>query len=311
MAPISRMFGGTVTPQLLMRLGEGLLNSGTMLALFAPDDSLNFASPEFVTLYDIQSGPQTFNSIIRHCHQARVGPLIESDDIERWLAAANAKRRSRALRKFEIDMVDGRWMYAIETTFDDQWILTAVTDFTAVKHKEFNLRTARDAAITASETDHLTGLYNRGATMKRLNAILERMQKSGQIFSIVLVDLDHFKMINDHFGHDGGDHVLVHFAACIRNVLRERDVTGRVGGEEFLFIMPGANARQARTVVERLQAHLRDQRLKLGEVNLRYTFSAGIAEWCEGKTVAGLYKEADIALYAAKAAGRDQVRQAG
>lgn len=299
-----------MTPQLLMRLGEGLLKSGTMLALFGPDDTLQFATPDFVSLYDIQPGAQTFGSIMRHCHACKTGPLIEADDIDAWLEAANTKRRSKALRKFEVDMVDGRWMYAIETTFDDNWVLVAVTDFTAVKYKEFTLRTARDEAIAASETDHLTGLFNRGAAMKRFGAILDRAMQGGQVFSIVLLDLDHFKMINDHFGHDGGDHVLVHFSGCMRDVLRERDVTGRVGGEEFLFVMPGASMDQAGNVVERLRAHLRDQRLKIGDVTLRYTFSAGIAEWAPGKTLQGLYKDADQALYAAKSAGRDQARHA-
>lgn len=310
MASDGRSYQSNMTPQLLMRLGEGLLHSGTMLALFAPDDTLQFATPDFVRLYDVQPGPQTFDSIMRHCHVWKTGPLIETDDIDAWLAAANTKRRSKTVRKFEVDMIDGRWMYAIETTFDDDWVLVAVTDFTAVKHKEFTLRTARDEAIAASETDHLTGLFNRGAAMKRFGSILDRAAQGGQMFSIVVLDLDHFKMINDHFGHDGGDQVLVHFSGCMRDVLRDRDVTGRVGGEEFLFVMPGASGDQAGTVVERLRAHLRDQRLKIGDVTLRYTFSAGIAEWEPGKTLQGLYRDADQALYAAKAAGRDQARNA-
>ncbi len=310
MASDGKSYQSNMTPQLLMRLGEGLLNSGTMLALFAPDDTLQFATPDFVRLYDVQPGPQTFGSIMRHCHMWKTGPLIETDDMDAWLAAADTKRRSKPLRKFEVDMADGRWMYAIETTFDDSWVLVAVTDYTAVKHKEATLRTARDEAIAASETDHLTGLFNRGAAMKRFGAILDRAAQNQQIFSVVVLDLDHFKMINDHFGHDGGDQVLVHFSGCMRDVLRDRDVTGRVGGEEFLFVMPGASMVQAGAVVERLRAHLRDQRLKVGDVTLRYTFSAGIAEWAPGKTLQGLYKDADQALYAAKAAGRDQARNA-
>ena len=310
MASDTRSFENNLTPELLMRLGEGLLSSGTMLALFAPDDSLNFATPDFLRLYDVQPGHQTFGSVMRHCYAHKTGPLIETDDIDAWLEAANIKRRSRSLRKFEVDMVDGRWMYAIETRFDDDWVLLAVTDYTAVKHKEATLRTARDEAIVASETDHLTGLFNRGAAMKRFGAILDRAVQAGQDFSVVLLDLDHFKMINDHFGHDGGDQVLVHFAGCMRNALRDRDVTGRVGGEEFLIVMPGASVSQASGMVERLRAHLRDQRLKVGDVTLRYTFSAGIAGWQPGKTLQGLYRDADQALYAAKSAGRDQARNA-
>lgn len=309
MTETDQFFGSPLTPELLMRLGQGLLDSGTALALFAPDDRLGFATADFLKLYAVQPGAQTFGSIMRHCHAHKVGPLIDCQDIEAWLDVVQTKRRSKPLRRFEVDLIDGRWMWAIETTFPDGWVLTAVTDFTAIKHKEFTLRSARDAAIAASETDDLTGLYARGAAMKRFDQLLEQSKMSGESLTAVLVDLDHFKMINDHFGHDGGDQVLVHFATCIRDVLRDRDILGRVGGEEFLFVMPGANGHQAARIIERLQAHLRDQRLKIDEINMRYTFSAGIAEWSAGKTLESLYREADQALYAAKSAGRDQVRR--
>jgi diguanylate cyclase (GGDEF)-like protein len=134
---------------------------------------------------------------------------------------------------------------------------------------------------------------------------------TGELFSAVLIDLDRFKAINDRYGHDAGDRVLAHFAACAKKVLRERDILGRVGGEEFLIIMPGASREQAHTVIERLQAHVRRQHITLGGVTVSYTFSAGIAEWERSKTLDGLYHEADQALYMAKHAGRNQVKLAG
>jgi diguanylate cyclase (GGDEF)-like protein len=263
-----------------------------------------------MALYDVQPGDQTFNTIMRHCWESGLGPRIETDDIDDWLERANAKRRSEAVRQFEVDMVDGRWLLISETTLADDWIILSVADLTTVKRREFRLASDRDAAITASETDHLTGLFNRGATMTRFGHLVDRAVKSGEVFSAVLIDLDHFKSINDRFGHDCGDRVLAHFAASAGAVLRDRDIIGRVGGEEFLILMPGANINQACAVVERLQASLSGQRLTLRDVIVRYGFSAGVAEWARGKTPDALYREADQALYAAKNAGRNRVRRA-
>ncbi|MDC7681913.1 GGDEF domain-containing protein [Asticcacaulis sp. BYS171W] len=297
-------------PEVLQKLAEGLLASGTALAIFTPDDGLHYASADFRDIYAVQDGAQTFSSIMRYCFAHKVGPLIEAEDIEPWLAMANAKRRSQANRKFEIDLLDGRWMWASETTFAGGWILLMIADCTFVKAKEFHLRSARDAAIVASETDYLTGLLNRGAMMKRFGDLIESCVVSGEVFSVVLIDLDHFKAINDRFGHQAGDEVLRHFADAARAILRGADLFGRIGGEEFLLIMPRATEDQALKVLKRLQNELRVQTLPTNDVILRYTFSAGVAQWQATKTLDGLYREADQALYAAKHAGRDQVRVA-
>lgn len=299
------------TPKMLMRIAQGLLISGRAMAVFAPDDSIHLATEGFRALYNMPPGPQTFESLMRHCWQTGRGPHIETEDIESWLAAANALRRSQPVREFEVDMIDGRWFWISEATLPDGWLIVSIANITSVKRRELRLATDRDAAITAAETDHLTGLYNRGATMTRFSRLVERAQRSQEVFSVVLIDLDHFKSVNDHFGHDAGDQVLVHFAASASAALRERDIIGRVGGEEFLILMPGANLAQSCAIVERLQAHVRDQRISLNGVTLRYTFSAGIAEWRDGLTTDSLYKGADQALYAAKDAGRNLIGRAG
>ncbi|WP_081606783.1 GGDEF domain-containing protein [Asticcacaulis benevestitus] len=298
-------------PETIAHIGEGMLAAGIAMALFTPRETLHFATPGFIELYDIQPGQQSLASILRHCAETGVGPVFEADDIEPWLVKNREELRHGGSLHFEVAMRDGRWVLGTKTQLSDGWIVLVITDFTAVKRREFRLESDRDAALIAAETDHLTGIYNRGATMVRFGRLVERATKTGEVFSAVLIDLDMFKAINDQHGHDGGDQVLVHFAACATQALRERDILGRVGGEEFLIIMPGATRKQAHTVIERLQAHVRDQRLILGGATLRYTFSAGIAEWKRSKTLDGLYHEADQALYAAKHAGRNQVKLAG
>jgi len=299
-----------LNPEINRLLAEGILASENPVAVFAPDDTLHFASDSFRALYHVGAGTQTFSSIIRHCFRSGVGPLIATDDIEKWLDGANAKRRSQGIRRFEIDFLDGRWMLASESTFVDGWIFFIITDITVLKNKEFLLRDARDAALSAAETDYLTGMLNRGAMMNRLSRLVEASRSAERRFSIALIDLDHFKMINDRFGHDTGDAVLRHFAACANEAVRDNDYFGRVGGEEFLLVMADAGEDQACRVLERLRYHVQTRPFDTGKVALKYTFSAGVVEWRPGMSLEELYSTADKALYVAKSDGRDRLRRA-
>ena len=161
-----------------------------------------------------------------------------------------------------------------------------------------------------SVTDALTGLSNRRSIMSHLNREQNRSLQQGPSLSIVLVDLDHFKSINDTWGHQVGDRVLVLAAQALRESVRQNDLVGRWGGEEFLILLPGTDTEGALTQVERVRAHLRKVVVPLEDgAEVRITGSIGV--FCnEGRqqlTVEQLLHYADEALYAAKAAGRDCV----
>ncbi len=155
------------------------------------------------------------------------------------------------------------------------------------------------------EHDALTGLYNRRHMQILLEAEMERCRRSGHSFCIALVDLDHFKFINETYGPHLGDEVLRNFARHIRLILRETDVVARWGGEEFLLIMPDTNpSERAKVGLERLRRSLMLQTMSLQAPDLRATFSAGIAVYHADETMDQVLDRADRALYQAKAAGR-------
>jgi len=158
----------------------------------------------------------------------------------------------------------------------------------------------------AAATDPLTGLPNR----RVFDAALERLVESGQAGCVAIFDLDHFKSINDRFGHDGGDRVLNAFAATARRLVRDDDVVARLGGEEFGILLPGATRDQATAVCERLRAAVGAQPVPLGEETARVTASAGLAATRPGIDAGELLRAADAALYRAKADGRDRLRLA-
>jgi diguanylate cyclase (GGDEF)-like protein len=160
---------------------------------------------------------------------------------------------------------------------------------------------------SAATTDGLTGLLNRRATEERLEAELSRSSRHQVKTAIALVDLDRFKLINDTLGHATGDRYLVHLGELLRGHVRALDVAGRLGGDEFLVILPMTSADEGAVFARRFQAGL----AKFGEAHPEFgqtTVSIGLAEAPrDGTTVASLLAVADAALYRAKGAGRDQV----
>ncbi|MFA7438701.1 diguanylate cyclase [Castellaniella sp.] len=156
----------------------------------------------------------------------------------------------------------------------------------------------------AAHADPLTGLGNR----RGLDLMLEKLVGEDQPFAIIAFDIDHFKTVNDAYGHAVGDQVLCAFAKLIGHVVRMDDTVFRVGGEEFLVLLPDADVHRAAQLAERLKAHLAGQPLLPD--GLRLTVSAGVADWQPGSSVPAAIETADQALYRAKRAGRNRVEMA-
>lgn len=175
--------------------------------------------------------------------------------------------------------------------------LIALSDISQIKAVQEELR-------SASYTDGLTGIYNRRYLFLRLAKEIDLHQRYHQPFSIILLDLDHFKSINDTHGHRVGDEVLVRVAATLRQCTRTVDVIGRHGGEEFLIIMPQTGIELALRIAERIRVAVRD--IHWNRPGLQVTVSAGVREF-DGTDIDGFVEAADHCLYEAKGAGRDRV----
>lgn len=159
----------------------------------------------------------------------------------------------------------------------------------------------------AARTDELTGLSNRRDMLHRLNEEYSRYRRSGHHFSVVLIDLDLFKHINDDFGHDAGDEVLRSFSELMQTVTRQTDVAARWGGEEFLILLPDTSLLQALTLAERLRSEVAGAEFSFAGQRMPVTISAGICSIAKTGTVDELLKQADVHLYSAKEDGRNRV----
>lgn len=176
-----------------------------------------------------------------------------------------------------------------------------ITDVTALKQTEAMLR-------VLSNTDSLTGAWNRRHFIDLAEAEVERSRRYARPFSLLALDIDHFKRINDAHGHAIGDEALRAFTAACRSTLRTNDVLGRMGGEEFAVLLPETDGKGARHAAERIRARVRTLAVPAGQEYVRLTVSIGWASSARGeRSLDAMLSCADEALYRAKDQGRDRV----
>ncbi|GLW10806.1 GGDEF domain-containing protein [Microtetraspora sp. NBRC 13810] len=160
----------------------------------------------------------------------------------------------------------------------------------------------------AARTDPKTGLLNAAAWQREADTEIVRARRTGSALAVLIVDIDHFKRVNDRHGHLVGDQVLAGVAATLRSQLREYDVIGRFGGEEFVVLLPHTEVREARLIAERLRVRVGMMAIPADDVMISVTISAGVALMSlHGDDLIELLAAADLALYRAKELGRDQV----
>jgi diguanylate cyclase (GGDEF)-like protein len=175
-----------------------------------------------------------------------------------------------------------------------------------IKIKEIERDAILAQADEVSHTDALTYLPNRRQVIKRLQIEVHRADRYKTPLSISMMDIDHFKNINDSYGHTVGDVVLLELANTLRDGIRKSDMVGRYGGEEFLIVLPNTVLQRASDLAARLCKKVREREIDLGE-KVHITVSIGVAEYKHGEeNWQKLLSRADMALYKAKNAGRDR-----
>jgi len=171
-----------------------------------------------------------------------------------------------------------------------------------------DLKLAENKLVTLATHDFLTGLLNRREMHRRLEEELQRARRNGMPFSIFMLDLDHFKKVNDVHGHSAGDLVLQAVAAVMQQTVRLYDLCGRYGGEEFLVALPDTDLAEAAATAERLRLAIANQQIAVTDgATLQITASIGVASLNPSETIDQLVSRADDAMYLGKQQGRNQV----
>ncbi len=183
-----------------------------------------------------------------------------------------------------------------------------IYDVTDVATNRRQLQAANQELQRLSSTDRLTGLFNRGHWEEMLRQDYARHRRYERNAALVMFDIDHFKRINDSYGHQAGDAVIQQTAELVRQCTRDADIAGRYGGEEFVVLLPDTDSEGAVTFAERLRQSIEAHEVVHEGRSIRFTVSLGIADLSEPTNgYAQLIERADIALYSSKASGRNQV----
>ncbi len=191
------------------------------------------------------------------------------------------------------------------------YVCITITDMTEAAASRFELGEVRDinkTLVKMTNHDGLTALYNKTYVENQVALEFNRAKRYNTVFSLIFFDIDKFKQVNDTHGHLGGDEVLKKIARCIDHKLRDSDVLGRYGGEEFLALLPQTGEAQAIVLAQRLRKTVEEVMTPFDDGEIRVTISLGVIEYRQDmKTHLQMIHEADIALYHSKTNGRNAV----
>ena len=279
-------------------------------AILTADDRLLCANRAFMDVFFVEESKligQYFSDIMRNAFHPSKGPRIDADNIDAWLNRVQQLRRSRDFRLFEVDLVDGRWFLFSEQTMPDGEMLLQTKDITKQKIMEQHLNEHARRLTDLALTDELTQIANRRSFVASVQSEITRCSRQLCAMAFFLLDIDHFKTINDTYGHQAGDAVLRQLAALVKRTLREYDIFGRIGGEEFGVFLSQTNRETAEEVAERLRQLIAHEAFFIDGRELNITLSIGIALARDKTSFEQLYADADAALYQAKHSGRNKV----
>lgn len=197
----------------------------------------------------------------------------------------------------------------ITKPFDPEELVARVKVHLKIKKLQDELKRSNELLLELSNTDHLTGLFNRRYMMEALDKEVQRSIRKGGNLSLIMLDIDHFKQVNDSYGHLQGDVVLQKVALQLQKELRSYDCAARYGGEEFVAILPDSSLKEAVFVADRIRLAVQGTRFSGPIAKLNLTVSLGVAWFSTdaAQSVDGFIKLADDALYRAKEHGRNRV----
>ena len=295
---------------LTTRIGDFLSVTQDGYAIFSADDILIGCNQAYADLMFIdfdQIIGKSFNQQCRIAFKNQQGPKIETSDIEQWLEIAKTKRRAQEFRIFEVDLIDGRWFLMSEHVLPSGELLLQAKNITKQKVVEQTLSENTHQLTNLALTDELTQVANRRSFIASVKSEINRYKRNKQIFTFCLLDIDYFKKINDQHGHQVGDNVLRQLCSLIKKTLREYDLFGRIGGEEFGLLLPDTQVTKADDMINRLRHKIMTNTFNNHHNPVKITLSIGMVESWLNCTFELLYNQSDIALYKAKDNGRNQV----
>jgi len=285
-------------------------NSQDGYCIISAGDAVEYCNEQFADTFSIPAEDvigMPFEGLLRRAFALKRGINIEADSIDEFIAYTRRVRRSRPFRLFEVDFTDGRWFLFSEQTNSAGEMLVQIKDITKQKILALDLEQSVDKLTKLSLTDELTRIGNRRALIDSVDMELSRCRRTGASMSLLILDLDFFKKINDTYGHLAGDAALVRVTGIIQKSLRQYDILGRIGGEEFAVFLSNTSVEKSLEIAERIRSSIELNRFNYEGQDIALTVSIGQTTLGCNTLFTELYDQADQALYKAKTSGRNKV----
>jgi diguanylate cyclase (GGDEF)-like protein len=290
---------------------ESLLSTKDGVGLFDEKYSLVFCNHTMASLFGLSQSDalyKTFAELSEHSFNSTKGINIESPSLDAWLKQVSQKRRVSQFRSFETDTKDGKWYLVTEQLLHKNHLYIYITDITDKKNNENKLSVLTEKLSKLASTDFLTNIDNRRSFYDKAESEFNRSIRGKSPLSVLIIDLDNFKRFNDDYGHACGDMVLQIFAKQVQTRLRQYDVFGRIGGEEFALLMPNTAEKSALIIAERIRECIEQTQIPFNNKLLHFTISIGVAEISPlNSSIEDVIQRADKNLYRAKYNGKNQV----
>ena len=285
------------------RIVAALRDRNQIEVIADPQEALFAAAEAPYDLVVISLGLADYDAL-RLCSQLR---SLERTRTLPVLLLADPEDRAKVLRGLDLGVND----YLLRPLDRNELVARVRTQVRRKRYAD-SLRYDVEHAIGQALVDTLTGLNNRRYFESHIAALIDKAAHSGRPLSLMALDIDHFKSVNDRFGHDAGDRVLKNFAARVRRMVRAADLVCRLGGEEFVVVMPDTTIAVAARVAERVRAIVGTEPFEIDEEGktIPVTVSIGLAERGRDANPEALFKAADKALYESKHNGRNRVTAA-
>jgi diguanylate cyclase len=273
------------------------------------NDNIRYANDAFrAAFFDHHSDNMSnFVEALACAISAGKGIRLVSISLGDFITRVKDRRRHGPPRyDFSVDLADGSWWWVNDRRLSNGWMLVIASDISSIKHEEFRLRSAHATALHAAQTDFLTGLPNRRYGIERTTAAIDEFRANRLPLTVAVLDIDHFKAVNDTYGHEVGDMVLAAFADELRECAHSRDQVCRLGGEEFLLVMPDTSTSRGVRRLAKLDVGVTIPKGE-GDGVMRVSFSAGLTSAHFTDDLKTLLARADSALYTAKTKGRGRI----
>lgn len=281
------------------------------VGIFDPDDRLIFGNEALSALFEIpiaQALNKTFTELCQVCFDDKKGINIEAENFQEWIDNALKKRRKHAYRTFETDTVQGQYFIVTEQMVQKNFLYLYMTDITEKKENEKKLKLMSQELENLATTDYLTGIRNRRYFYQMSQAEFSRSARDKLQLTVLILDLDKFKLINDTYGHSAGDILLQIVTKTINTLLRDYDIFARIGGEEFAILLPSTNAKEGVIIAERIRQSIEVIDIPFEKSRLSITASIGLIEKTnEMISFDEMINRADKCLNRVKNQGRNQV----